>query len=147
MIQEPAQNSAIEMAAEHLGRDLMGLVLQEIKAIPDVWQKLPEYQQADVIDRVRESVERAVFQAVNLISANGMTRVVADLEGVAIKDDIKATFKVSRTNSADALQALYDAHNKACLLIVATPEQFTGGMGEIQPDPDQPELLLEDDAA
>lgn len=144
MIDSDYEYEAIDMSAEHLGSELMGLVLQEIKAIPDVWQRLAEVRQADVIDRVRENVEQAVKQAVMIIAASGMTQVVADLEGVAIKDDIKATFKVSRTNSAEALQALYDAHNKACLLIVSTPEQFTGGMEEVRPDPDQPSLGFDD---
>lgn len=34
-------------AAETLGQDLLGLLVQEFKAMPDVWQKLPEYSQND----------------------------------------------------------------------------------------------------
>jgi len=143
-----AQNEFLGTAAEHLGTDLMGLVLQEIKALPDVWQKIPEYQQADVIDRIRKRVEGAVSNAVHTIFAQGGVRVVADLEQVAIKDEIKATFRVSRANPIDALQSLYDAHKEPCLLIVANTDEFTGGMDQVQPDPDQPgfDLSSADDA-
>lgn len=39
------------MAAENMGKDLLGLMVQEFKAMPDVWQKLPQYQQDVVIER------------------------------------------------------------------------------------------------
>ena len=135
-----ANTEFLGTTAEHLGSDLMGLVLQEVKALPDIWQKLPERRQQEVIDRVQARVEKAVANAVHTIFAQGGTRVVADLEQVAIKDEIKATFRVSRANDGDALQALYDAHKEPCLLVVASPTQFTGGMDQVKADPDQPDL-------
>lgn len=129
------------LTAEHLGSDLMSLVLQELKALPDVWQKLPEWQQGEVIGRARERVKKAVQNAVFTISSNGGVRVVADLDGVAIKNDIKATFVVSRANDHESLQALYDAQGEACLLIVASADEYTGGMDDVFPDPDQKDIF------
>lgn len=134
------------LSAEHLGSDLMGLCLQELKALPDVWQKLSEEKQRGVIDRVQSRVDDAVKQAVNLIAARGRTCVVADLAGVAIKAGVSAMLKVSSTtNSREALHSLYEATGQACLLVIASPDEFTGGMdGAHQPDPQQPALDLDD---
>jgi len=135
------------LSAEHLGSDLMGLCLQELKALPDVWQKLSEEKQRSVIDRVQSRVDDAVRQAVNLIASNGKTSVVADLAGVAIKGGVSATLKIASTNTRDALHALYEATGRACLLVIASPDEFTGGMdGAHQPDPQQPALDLDDAA-
>jgi DNA segregation ATPase FtsK/SpoIIIE-like protein len=135
------------LSAEHLGGDLMGLCLQELKALPDVWLKLSEEKQRSVIDRVQGRVDEAVRQAVNLIAARGRTCVVADLAGVAIKAGVSATLKVSATtNSREALHSLYEATGQACLLVIASPEEFTGGMDDAhQPDPQQPAFNLDDD--
>ncbi|MFO1881018.1 hypothetical protein QOT71_22565 [Pseudomonas aeruginosa] len=83
--------TVVSLAAETLGRDLLQALLQEVRVLPDVWPKLTEKKQADVIDRLRSTVERTVKYAVKLISAGERPAIGGILESVAIKEGIKAT--------------------------------------------------------
>ena len=137
---EEAAPSPFEMASETLGRDLLQGLLQEVRTLPDVWSKLPEKRQAAVIERLTSCVEQTVTRAVKIIAAGGRPTIDGILESVAIKDGIKATFKVSQFNPLR--HDLIDSQGKVCLLVVASPEDHLGGMGDVQPDPDQNELEL-----
>ncbi|SDI54891.1 cell division protein FtsK [Pseudomonas panipatensis] len=132
--------SIVSITAETLGRDLLQVLLQEVRVLPDVWPKLSEKRQADVIDRLRSTVDRAVKHAVKLISAGERPAIDGILESVAIKEGIKATFKVSQFNPLR--HDLIDRTGKVCMLVVADAAQYLEGMEEVQPDPDQNELEL-----
>lgn len=149
-IVELPKPSPIELASETLGHDLLQVLLQEVRALPDVWPKLNEKKQAAVIERFTSTVTRAATHAVKLIAAGGNPTMSGILESVAIKDGIKATFKVSQ---ADPMRhELIDSQGKVCLLVVANAADHLGGMDQVKPDPDQGELLedggdFEDDVA
>jgi hypothetical protein len=140
--QESESEEVIIMATETIGKDLLGLVIQECKVMPKVWQQLSQFDQDMVIDRARYRIESAVRTAIGLIVSDGYTSVIADLEGVAIKDDIKATFKVSRGNPSDSMQELFSSHNQACRIILSSAAQYTGGMDEVRGESEQSELDL-----
>lgn len=139
---EEKRQELLNMTADTCGLKVLQVCLQEIKLLPDVWPKLSEIKQNAVIDRLRATVENAITMAVHTIASDGRTTVIADLEGVAIKDEIKATFVVSRNNAADALQGLYDSHKKACLLVVTTPEVYKQGMDDVKGEADQRSMDL-----
>ncbi len=61
----------LSMTAETIGRDLLQALVQEIKLLPDVWQKLSQKKQDDVIDRLRNRVETNVKMAVHSLRARG----------------------------------------------------------------------------
>ncbi len=134
---EEKRAELLGMTADTCGLRVLQVCLQEMKLMPDVWSKLSEDKQNQVIDRLRATVANAITMAVHTIASDGRITVLADLEGVAIKDEIKATFVVSRNNAADALQGLYDSHKKACLLVVATPEVYKQGMNDVKGESDQ----------
>lgn len=134
---EEKRQDLLNMTADTCGLKVLQVCLQEMKLMPDVWPKLSESKQNAVIDRLRATVENAITMAVHTIASDGRTTVLADLEGVTIKDEIKATFVVSRANAADALQGLFDSHKKACLLVVATPEVYKQGMNDVVGEADQ----------
>lgn len=139
---EQQPTTVVSIAAESLGRDLLQVLLQEVRVLPDVWPKLTEKKQADVIDRLRGTVDRAVKHAVKLISAGERPAIGGILESVAIKEGIKATFKVSQF---DPLRHdLIDRAGKVCMLVVADAEEYLQGMDTVVPDPDQSALALED---
>lgn len=142
--------SPIELASETLGHDLLQVLLQEVRALPDVWPKLNEKKQAAVIERFTSVVTRATTHAVKLIAAGGNPTISGILESVAIKEGIKATFKVSQFDPMR--HELIDSQGKVCLLVVANAADHLGGMDQVKPDPDQGELLngggeFEDDVA
>ena len=141
-IAEEQPTTVVSLASETLGRDLLQVLLQEVHALPDVWAKLAEKKQAEIIDRLRNAVNRNVKHAVKLISAGERPAIGGILESVAIKEGIKATFKVSQF---DPLRHdLIDRTGKVCMLVVADAEEYLQGMDAVQPDPDQSALALED---
>lgn len=125
------------MTAATMGKDLLGFLVQEFKAMPDVWQKLPEHKQNEVIERATRRVESVVGNAVHLLMSEGRTAVVADIEGIAIKDEIKATLKISKLNSHESRNELFENAGQACLIVISNPKDFTGGMDEVKGEPDQ----------
>ena len=133
-----------DVAAEKLGLYLLERTLQEIRALPDVWEKLPEWQQAEVIDRVRAGVIDAVAGAVRVISSRGFDGVVCEIDSIQIKGEIKAALIVSRANGHETLQQFYDAQGQPCVIVLANPEEFSGGMGAVRAEPDQRAIKLSD---
>nr|WP_298165266.1 DNA translocase FtsK [uncultured Pseudomonas sp.] len=135
---ERPKPTPIEMASETLGRDLLQVLLQEVRALPDVWNKLTEKRQANVIERLRQVVEDTTKRTVKILAAGGRPTISGILESVAIKEGIKATFKVSQFDPMR--HDLIDSQGKVCLLVVASAEDHLGGIDDVVPDPDQPPL-------
>lgn len=131
---------------EHLGKDLMGLVLQELKALPEPWQRMSETKQQTVIDRVREGVEDAVRKAVNTIVSHGRVSVIRNLESVNFKDkNTEAKLIVEKLNTEEVLFELQKSRGGTCLIVLASSEEFTGGMDGITGEPDQRALSMGDE--
>lgn len=124
-----------EMTVNTIGKDILQALVQEMKLLPDVWQKLSQAKQDDVIDRLRARVEHNVRMAVHMLAAQGRTVVHGDLDQITIKDGVKAQIKF--TSNAENLNELYGASGKAVLVVVAGEEEFTGGMDEVAGEPDQ----------
>ena len=142
---EDIEESIELMAAETLGKDLMALMIQEFKAMPDVWQRLPEHAQNDVISRLRDVVDSAVGRAAYLIAANGQQRIAGDLEKVTIQGKKQqAVINVFPANDMESLHALYESTSEPVLIVVASSEQYKGGMDEIRGERDQREMELDE---
>lgn len=124
-----------QMTVDSIGKDLLQALLLEIKLLPDVWQKLTQKKQDDIIERLRNRVSDNVKMAVHTLASAGRTTIAADLESFTSKDGVKVVFKVSP--HAAGIVDLMQATGKACLLVVANPEDHTDGMDDIQGEPDQ----------
>lgn len=124
-----------EMTASTIGKDILQALVQEMKLLPDAWQKLSQAKQDDVIDRLRARVEHNVRMAVHMLAAQGRTVVHGDLDQITIKDGVKAQIKFS--SATQNLHELYGASGKAVLVVVASEDEFTAGMDEIAGEPDQ----------
>lgn len=74
------------------------------------------------------------------VTENGRTVVAGDLEQITIKDGVKAVVKFSA--AAPNLHELYDASGKAVLVVVANPDEHTGGMDDVRGESDQRGLDL-----
>lgn len=122
--------------------EMLQLIIDEIKAAPDVWQKMSQDQQDDMIDRCKRRLTTAVEQAVTHIVAAGRPVITADVESVTFKDGIKAVLKVSQSNPLR--HELADATGLQVLVVVTDIKQFSGGTDGVQSDADQPELPLAD---
>lgn len=128
-------NDFRSMTADTIGKDLLSALLSEIRLLPKPWDQIAKSKQDDIIDRLRKRVETNVKMAVHLLSSQGRTVVVGDLEQITIKDGAKAVIKIGR--SAESLHDLYDAQGKAVLVIVSDAGEHTGGMDGITGEEDQ----------
>lgn len=139
--EEELEAQALEMSAETLGKDLMGLVIQELKALPDVWQKLPKHRQDEVIGRIRMQVVSSTKHAVSIIAAQGRAKVVGELESITIKNGTKAVIKVNSNNASSSKQELYESEGQPVHLVLASAEQYIGGVDEIRGEEDQHDMF------
>jgi hypothetical protein len=130
-----------EVAAETMHGDLMAIVIDEMKALPDVWQKLAEAEQRELIERVKTRTRDAVEECVRIIATAGFTRIRASVESVTVKDGIKAQFALSKFDAAR--HDLIDAQGSTVFIVLADPEAFAGGTEQVKPDPDQGALVLD----
>lgn len=130
-----------EIAAETMHGDLMAVVLDEIKALPDVWQKLGEIEQDQVIGRVKLRTEAVIRTCVEMLATKGFVRIPAKVDSVTVKDGIKAVLTLSQF--ATARHDLVDAQGETCYIVLADIDAFAGGTEEHKADPDQGELTLD----
>lgn len=137
---ENARKALLNMTVDTVGKDLLGALVQEMRLLPDLWAKMSEFKQNDVIDRLRKRVEANVQMAVHLISSNGQVVVVGDLEQIVIKDGVKAVLKFSE--SAPSIDELYRSTGQAVMVVVGSDEQYTEGMDEVKGEADQRAMNL-----
>lgn len=139
--QEQQDQEATKIAAATMHGDLMAIVIDEMKALPDVWQKLGESEQRDLIGRVRERTRHAIEDCVRIVATQGFTRIKASVESVTVKDGIKAQFALSKFDAAR--HDLIDAQGSTVFIVLADPEAFAGGTEKVKADPDQGALVLD----
>ncbi|HEJ1186538.1 cell division protein FtsK [Pseudomonas aeruginosa] len=137
-----SQNNAafLHMTAETLGKSLLQGLIQEIRILPDVWQKLSEAKQTDVIDRLERQVRNAATIAIHTIAGGDRDTVYGKLESFTAKDKVKAVFTVSP--SSPNQEQLFGAVHQDCLLVIGGAAEFLDGMKDVKADPDQNPLDL-----
>ena len=139
------QTEAVEIAAETMLGDLMALCVGELKAAPEVWQKMSEEMQDDVIQRAEDQCRAAVDKATLIIAAGGIAgSVVAAVDSVTFKDGVKITLKCP---SADqGVHALADCQGDNVLIVISDSDQFSNTDSAPQAEADQRGLDLELDS-
>lgn len=105
-----------------------------------MWVKLSKAKQDDIIDRLRNRVASNIGMAVHTLASAGRTVVSGDLDQITIKDGVKAVIKFGA--NAPSLHELYEASGKAVLVVVASADDHTGGMDEVEGEVDQRGLDL-----
>lgn len=131
---DQAQNTK-QMTAETVGLDLLQGLVDEIRLLQEPWEKMDQFSQQELIDRLKGRVADNVKTAVHLLAEQGRTTVVGTIEQTTIKDGVKTVIKFSP--KAHNLHELYDATNMEVLLVVADATNNTGGMNEVAGEEDQ----------
>jgi hypothetical protein len=114
---DKANNDGVLMASETIASDLIGMLVGELKLLPDIWPKIGPDEQDEIIGRVRDRVTDNVRRAVSLIASEGRITVVGDLKKVTFGDKVDAVF--SLTKHDPAVRDLCEAQGQACLIVVA----------------------------
>lgn len=131
-------DTPIQVAEATLLGDIMKFVVDELKAAPDVWQKLSQHKQDEVIYRIDSRARQLVGQVVDIIASNDRPTIAATVESVTVKEGIKAVLTLSKTD--EQRHELFDAAGRPVLLVVASKEEFLGGADRVKSDPDQKPL-------
>ena len=128
----------LEDAEISLQLKMIEQMLEEIKALPEPWQKLSENKQRDVIDRVKNKSENLVRSAVHQIARKGFESCHCNVESVQFKDGVKIALKSSNSQGAHMLA---DNTSGEVLVVLAPLQDYLGG-DMPKPDPDQHELAM-----
>ena len=122
------EKDEIDMTTETIAGDLIGMLVGEVRLMPDIWQKLGPNEQDEIIERVRKRVTDNVRKAVTLIASAGRITVAGDLKKVTFADKVEAVFTLAKSDPS-ALE-LCHAQGQACLIVVANPGAHMGGAGD-----------------
>lgn len=125
------------LAKETLTGDLRDKLLENMRNLPDVWQKLNEKAQQEQIDRATVQAEDLVNQAVKLIASGGRKTVPAKLEKLTLKDGCK----VEMTCSSSWIGELAPVLNNDVLIVTNSDDEFHGQKTFAKPDPDQADMF------
>lgn len=137
-----AAEAAQSVARDTLLGDLVSIVIDEMKAAPDVWQKLSEFAQDDVIHRVQKRCTKVIADVVNIVASEHRPTVAATVDSVTMKDGIKVVLKLPKTDPQR--HELFDAQGREVLIVVAGARDFL--VGEMpKADAQQPALELPED--
>lgn len=125
------------LAKETLTGDLRDKLLEDMRNLPDVWQKLNEKAQQEQIDRATAQAEDLVNQAVKLVASGGRKTVPAKLEKLTLKDGCK----VEMTCSASWIGELAPVLNNDVLIVTNSNDEFQGQKAPAKADPDQADMF------
>lgn len=128
------------IAHELLVHDLVDSGLFELKNLHSPYSKLNEGQQQEVIERLTEAAEKAVHNAIAIISSRNVSTIEVTMKEVKFNSK-----QLTLTSIVDAKDPnrhdLIDSAGRLCLLVMA-PDDYNEGLDFLQPDRDQPDLPL-----
>jgi len=128
------------IAHELLVHDLVESGLFELKNLHSPYSKLNEGQQQEVIERLTEAAEKAVHNAIAIISSRNVSTIEVTMKEVKFNSK-----QLTLTSIVDAKDPnrhdLIDSAGRLCLLVMA-PDDYSEGLDFIQPDRDQHEFPL-----
>lgn len=130
---------------EELGRasmlaDLMSTAINLAKALPAPWQQLSEEKQSEWLEAVEKQCASTIDRAVPQILSGSIETVRATVDSVTFKKGIKAALKMPR--SGKGAHALADAEGTDVFILIADTAHLVAPDGKPEPDPDQPEIPL-----
>lgn len=142
--QEEVRTEAELFDTRELTGKLVHRMVEEFKAMPDVWQKLSEPKQEEVLGRCRRFAEEFVLHAIDVVAADERPHLQAVLDQVTVKDGLKAVLTMPK-NSEDRHE-LIDAQGKDVLLVVVDVAAYNRGGEKVKAEKDQKELDISEAA-
>lgn len=134
------------MVAENMGASIKSLVLQEMRAMPNVWPKMNETQQHECIERIERQIRLMAASAANTMASGEMVSVKGHIDQINLKDKIKLTVMINASNHHNDLVELYQSTGNDCRVVLCDSDQFVGGMDLVEiAEPDQQKLDLDAD--
>lgn len=137
--QDEAPTDLAVRTTETIAGDLLAMLLQEFRLLPDIWIKVGFDEQQEIIDRIRKRVTDNVREAVRLIASGDRMTVAAELKKVTFADKVEAVFSLAKRDPA--AMDLCHAQGLACLIVVSDAGQHMGGTDAPQKDLRQKDMF------
>ena len=132
------ENQVESMMESEIHAALRDAVLTEIKAAPEVWQRMSQEQQDGVIGRVDRQMHNLIAKCIKLLIGHEFPVVSGTLDQVVVKDQLKAVVIIPKA-SPDRFD-LIDSVGREIRITVADSQAFSATAGEVKSEPDQPDL-------
>lgn len=133
---KPENIPTLEENKTTLAGSLMQFMIDEIRQMPDVWVKLSEEKQNEIIDRVEKQARSNVARAVDIVLSDGRPSVSARIDKIEFKKGIKIVLDAYLDE--EYKHALVDHGRRGEVMVVlVNKDQYTGGPKTVEADPDQ----------
>lgn len=137
---EPTKHELMINAEQHLGKDLLSFIIQELKAAPKPWEKMSENEQQDVIFRATKRIKDAVRQAVTIIAAKDRPSMEAHVKKVVFSDGgVEGVVVLSKKQGGR--HDFADSQGENITIVITNPSEYTESMTEVEADKDQKEIF------
>jgi hypothetical protein len=140
----PVNPVILEFAREELAGKLLHTLVACLGTQKLAWSMMSEKNQEIALNKMRENIDKAVRDAVMVISTERQPAIRITVGKVTFEDDgIKAQMSLSRSD--EGRHDLADATGTSAYVILARPESYTGGMTKVEASKDQKALPLDTD--
>lgn len=134
----PTKGESKDFAADFLVGELIKAASMGMRSMNAPWTKMAQYQQEQALLAVKQRVEAAVKEAVDVIASTARLTFRSQVESVTFKDGVKATLKMAKTEDAHVLA---DQSGKTVLIVIEDYARFLNAGDAAKGDPDQPPLF------
>jgi len=132
-------------SAHTMHTDLMGVVINTCKALPNVWQKMNEEQQQDFIDSIDRQIKELVTSCVKTIAADDRPYVLAKVAQVTFKGPVEAKMVIARNPDGSMPSGAHDIADQTgqqVMIILPSIEDYAATEDDKPTaQEDQPDLL------
>lgn len=133
-----------KLEGNKLASGLRDNLLDVLRTMPNVWQKLNEEQQRRLGQRCSEYAQRVIYQTAHEVAGLGNTSMGALLKEVKFGDkgiDVKLV-AVEASGDASLSHVLVDFQGKNIVIVFVDPATFDEQRTEMVVDPVQPDLPM-----
>ncbi|WP_027858452.1 DNA translocase FtsK [Marinobacterium jannaschii] len=139
-------DEVFDTSAKTMHADLMGIIREACKAMPDVWQRLSKEKQQDFLDSWDAQLETVVESCIMHIASDNRPHVIATVDQVVFKGGIEAKLKIEKGMSEDGAPSgahdLADATGEKVMIILPGADEYEPSEGDKPTaEDDQPDLL------
>ncbi len=132
-------------SAHTMHTDLMGVVINTCKALPNVWQKMNEEQQQDFINSIDRQIKELVTSCVKTIAADDRPYVLAKVAQVTFKGPVEAKMVIARNPDGSMPSGAHDIADQTgqqVMIILPSIEDYAATEDDKPTaQEDQPDLL------
>jgi len=143
MDEQKQESDYIAIAEKTLTGDLRDMILTHIRSMETPWSKLSEDQQQDKIYAATQAAGNAARTAVNIIAKREMPCIYVQLGKWTVDKSVKLETIVAITPSN--IEQLAEHGKGDAILVFVEPSAYFGERAVVKPDPDEPELPMDDD--